>query len=142
MCIQSPGVVVIGSVKKMVNIGLDLLVQDILVGGREYYTGVADGGVHAPNLEETTKGSFGLPPLESLFAKEAHPSTTVEEFHVLILPNRPRPTGGRRPGDLPVEDSRSSSSPSICSTPEPIPLPKYEASIGGRVWIMDGGQGE
>ena len=72
------------------------LLQGLVVGN----TGVADGNVHAPNFEEMIKGSFGMPNLEGLLAKDAHPSTTVKEFHVLILPNRPRPTSGRRLGGL------------------------------------------
>ena len=63
-------------------------------------TGVVDGDVHAPDLEKATKGSCGMPNLGALIAKEAHPSTTVEEFDVFILPNRPGSTCGRQAGGL------------------------------------------
>ena len=69
------------------------VLQGLVVGN----TGVADGDVHAPDLEEMTKGSCGMPKLEDLLAKEAPPSTTVKEFDVFILPNR---LGQRRPGGL------------------------------------------
>ena len=59
--------------------------------------GGAYGDVHAPNLEHVIEGSCGMPKLEGLLAKEAPLSTTVKEFDVFILPNRP---GGRRPGGL------------------------------------------
>ena len=63
-------------------------------------TDVADGNVHVPDLEKVTKVSCGMPNLEALIAKEAHPSTTVEEFDVFILPNRPGSTCGRQAGGL------------------------------------------
>ena len=61
------------------------VLQGLVVGNAGITDG--DGDVHAPDLEKMTKDSCRMPKLDGLLAKEAHPSTTVEEFNVLVLPN-------------------------------------------------------